>query len=122
MTAKELVLGGYQNFADGDLSSLARIYHPQCKITVNGNHKLSETYIGFQEFTEKFLSKLNETWPGFDLEIQKVVSDETDVCVFVKITAEGLSTESMHHFVVQHGLEVEFNIYDDSQRMAEATR
>ena len=122
MTAKELVLGGYQNFADGDLSSLAKIYHPQCKITVSGNHKLSGTYIGFQEFTEKFLSKLNETWPGFDLEIQKVVSDETDVCVFVKITAEGLSTESIHHFVVQDGLEVEFNIYDDSQRMAEAAR
>ena len=122
MTAKELVLGGYQNFADGDLSSLAKIYHPQCKITVNGNHKLSGTYIGFQEFTEKFLSKLDETWPGFDLEIQKVVSDETDVCVFIKITEEGLSTESIHHFVVQHGLEVEFNIYDDSQRMAEAAR
>ena len=56
------------------------------------------------------------------MEIQKVVSDETDVCVFVKITAEGLSTESIHHFVVQDGLEVEFNIYDDSQRMAEAAR
>ena len=122
MTAKEIVLGGYQNFADGDLTSLAKIYHPQCKITVNGTHKLSGTYIGFQEFAENVLGKLNETWPGFHLEIQKVVSDETDVCVFVKITAEGLSTESIHHFVVQDGLEVEFNIYDDNQRMAEAAR
>ena len=120
MTAKEIVLGGYQNFADGDLTSLAKIYHPQCKITVNGTHKLSGTYIGFQEFAENVLGKLNETWPGFHLEIQKVVSDETDVCVFVKITAEGLSTESIHHFVVQDGLEVEFNIYEDSQRIEEA--
>ena len=84
MTAKEIVLGGYQNFAEGDLVSLAKIYHPECKITVNGKHKLSGVYVGFQEFAENFLSKLNETWPGFDLEIQKVVADTTDVCVFVK--------------------------------------
>ena len=74
----------------------------------------------FQEFAENFLSKLNETWPGFDLEIEKVVADTTDVCVFVNITADGLSAKSIHHFVVQDGLEVEFNIYDDSQNMADA--
>ena len=62
----------------------------------------------------------NETWPGFDLEIEKVVADTTDVCVFVNITADGLSAKSIHHFVVKDGLEVEFNIYDDSQSMADA--
>ena len=120
MTAKEIVLGGYQNFAEGDLVSLAKIYHPECKITVNGKHKLSGVYVGFQEFAEKFLSKLNETWPSFNLEIEKVVADTTDVCVFVNITADGLSTKSIYHFVVKDGLEVEFNIYDDSQSMADA--
>ena len=120
MSAKEIVLGGYQNFAEGDLVSLAKIYHPECKITVNGKHKLSGVYIGFQKFAENFLSKLNETWPGFNLEIEKVVADTTDVCVFVNITADGLSTKSIHHFVVKDGLEVEFNIYDDSQSMADA--
>ena len=29
-------------------------------------------------------------------------------------------TKSIHHFVVKDGLEVEFNFYDDSQKMAEA--
>ena len=55
MTAKEIVLGGYQNFAEGDLVSLAKIYHPECKITVNGKHKLSGVYVGFQEFVKIFL-------------------------------------------------------------------
>ncbi len=120
MTPKDIVLGGYQNFANGDMDSLAKIYHPSCRITVNGTHKLSGTYIGFEEFAAKFLSKLNDAWPGFNLEITKVVADETDVCVFVHITAEGLSTNSIHHFVVRDGLEVEFNFYDDSQQMAAA--
>lgn len=118
MKAKDIVLGGYKNFADGDMDSLGKIYHPECRITVNGDHKLSGTYVGFEEFLTKFLGKLNDTWPNFNLEINKVVADETDVCVFVHITAEGLSANSIHHFVVRDGLEVEFNIFDDSQKMA----
>ena len=36
MTAEEIVLGGYKNFAEGDMDSLSKIYHPKCKITING--------------------------------------------------------------------------------------
>ena len=49
------------------------------------------------------------------LEIAKVVSNETDVYVFIKITANKFKTRSIHHFVVKNELEVEFNIYDDSR-------
>jgi len=41
MTAKEIVFEEYQNFAENDLVRLARIYHPECKITVNGKHESS---------------------------------------------------------------------------------
>ncbi len=57
MTAEEIVLGGYKNFAEGDMEALSKIYHPKCKITINGNHSLSGTYIGFQSFLEKVLAK-----------------------------------------------------------------
>jgi len=50
------------------------------------------------------------------------VSNETDVCVFLNVTADGLSSKSLHHFVVKDGLEVEFNFYDDSQLMAAAIK
>ena len=53
---------------------------------------------------------------------KKVVSNETDVCVFVNITAENLNSKSIHHFVIKDGLEVEFNFYDDSQKMSEAMK
>ena len=122
MTAEEIVLGGYAAYASGDMESLASIYHPECKITCNGNHAFSGTYIGFKEFADGILSRLNDAWPNFNLDIEKVVSNETDVCVFLNVTADGLSSKSIHHFVVKDGVEVEFNFYDDSQLMAAAIK
>ena len=122
MKAEEIVLSGYKNFAEGDMELLSKIYHQECKITINGNHSLSGTYIGFQSFLEKVLSKLDKVWPGFNLDIEKVISNETDVCVFVNITAENLNSKSIHHFVIKDGLEVEFNLYDDSQKMSQAMK
>ena len=71
MTAEEIVLGGYKNFAEGDMEALAKIYHPECKITINGNHSLSGTYVGFQSFLENVLANLDNVWPGFNLDIEK---------------------------------------------------
>ncbi len=120
MTAEEIVLGGYASYMEGDMEALGSIYHPECKITMNGNHALSGVYIGFDAFHKGILAKLNTAWPGFKPEIEKVVSNETDVVVFLKITAMNLESRSVHHFVVKEGLQVEFNIYDDSQLAAEA--
>ena len=108
MTAEEIVLGGYDLFAKGDMDTLSKIYHPNCKIKVNGTHSLSGEYNGFASFASNFLAKLNTVWPGFSLEIEKVVSNKTDVCVFVKITADNFSTRFIHHLEVENGLEIEF--------------
>ena len=45
---------------------------------------------------------------------------QKEVKFFLKVTANNLESYSIHHFVVEDGLETQFNIYDDSQRMAEA--
>ena len=88
MTAEEIVLGGYDLFAKGDMDSLSKTCNPHCKIKVNVTHSLSGEYHGFASFASNFLEKLNTVWLGFSLEIEKVVSNKTDVCVFVKITAD----------------------------------
>ena len=36
------------------------------------------------------------------------------------LTADNLDAESMHCFVVKEGLETEFDIFDDSQKVAAA--
>ena len=59
--------------------------------------------------------KLDTAWPGFNLAVDKVVSNETEVIVFCTFTADaGLSGKGVNHFVVNDGLEVSFNLYRDS--------
>ena len=81
MMAGKIVLGGYASYVQVGMEALRNACHPECKITANGNHALSGVYIGFDAFQEGILSKLNTAWPGFNLEIQKGVSNETDVVV-----------------------------------------
>ena len=66
------------------------------------------------------LAKLDTAWPGFNLAVDKVVSNETDVVVFCTFTDDGgESGKGVHHFVVTDGLEVSFDLYWDSGYWAE---
>ena len=66
------------------------------------------------------LARLNDAWPGFELAIDKLVSNDTDVVVFWTITADGgVCGKAVHHFVVQDGLEVSFDLYWDSAYWAD---
>ena len=47
MTPKEIVLGGYEAFAEGNMEKLGAIYHPECRININGKHALSGEYENF---------------------------------------------------------------------------
>ena len=120
MTPKEIVLGGYQAFSIGDLESLGKIFHKNAVITVNGNHKRSGEYKGFDDWRDNFLSHLPSDYPNFDLEILHVVAEGDRVHVFVKYTADNLDANGVHMFVVENGLETEFLIFDDTQKMAAA--
>lgn len=120
MTPKELVLGGYQSFAEGDMESLGKIYHKDALITVNGDHELSGEYRGFDDFLGNFLAQIPVKFPNFSLEILNVAAEGDRVYLHVHITADNLDTESVHMFVVKDDLETEFHIFDDSQKMATA--
>jgi ketosteroid isomerase-like protein len=115
MTAEEIVMGGYAAFGAGDMEALSKIYHPDCKITFHANHALGGEYNGFNDLLGNMFAKLNDAWPGFNLSVDKVVSNATDVVVFCTFTADGdVSGKGVHHFVVQDGLEVSFDLYWDS--------
>ena len=120
MTPKEIVLAGYQSFAQGDMESLGKIYHPNALIKVNGDHELSGDYHGFDEFLNNFLAKIPIKFPNFDLNILNVTAEDNRVIVHVKLSADNLDAEAVHMFVVEDGLETEFRIVDDSQKIAKA--
>ena len=120
MTPKEIVLGGYQSFAEGDMESLGKIYHPNALIKVNGDHELSGDYHGFDDFLNNFLAKIPIKFPNFGLNILNVTAEDNRVIVHVKLSADNLDAEAVHMFVVEDGLETEFRIVDDSQKIAKA--
>ena len=115
MTAEEIVMGGYAAFGAGNMEALGKIYHPECKITFHGDHALGGEYVGFEDLATNMLARLNDAWPGFNVSVDNIVSNDTDVCAFCTFTADGeLSGKGVHHFVVKDGLEVSFDLYWDS--------
>ena len=120
MTPKEIVLSGYQSFAEGDMEGLGKIYHPNALIKVNGDHELSGDYHGFDDFLNNFLARIPIKFPNFDLDILNVTAEDNRVHVHVKLSADNLESEAVHMFVVEDGLETEFRIVDDSQKIAKA--
>jgi ketosteroid isomerase-like protein len=120
MTPKEIVLGGYQSFSEGKFESLGKIFHEKAVIKVSGNHKRSGEYKGFEGWRDNFLSHLPTNYPNFDLQILHVVAEGDRVHVFVKYTADNLDANGVHMFLVEDGLETEFIIFDDTQKMAAA--
>jgi len=120
MTPKEIVLGGYQSFSEGDLEGLGKIWHENAVIRVNGDHKRSGEYNGFADWRDNFLAHLPNDFPNFNLEISHIIAEGDRVHVFVKYTADNLDANSVHMFLVEDGLQTEFVIFDDSQKLAAA--
>jgi ketosteroid isomerase-like protein len=56
MTPKEIVLGGYKLFAEGDMQNLSKINHKNAVMKVNGDYELSGEYRGFDDFLNNFLA------------------------------------------------------------------
>tara|TARA_B000000460_G_C21278032_1_gene290464 strand:- start:159 stop:530 length:372 start_codon:yes stop_codon:yes gene_type:complete len=120
MTPKEVVLRGYQLFAEGDVNGLEKINHENALFMVNGDHKRSGEYKGFADFRDNFLAHLPNDFPNFNLEILHTVAEGNRVHVFVKYTADNLDAHGVHMFLVEDGLQKEFTIFDDSQKVAVA--
>tara|TARA_B100001142_G_scaffold288759_1_gene305125 strand:+ start:237 stop:608 length:372 start_codon:yes stop_codon:yes gene_type:complete len=120
MRNKDIVLSGYQAFSEGDLDALSKIFHEEAVITVNGDHKRSGNYKGFADWRDNFLLHLPNDYPNFNLEIQHLVAEDDRVHVFVKYTADNLNANGVHMFLLEGGLQKEFLIFDDSQKMAAA--
>ena len=120
MTPKEVVLRGYQLFAEGDVNGLEKINHETALFMVNGDHKRSGEYKGFADFRDNFLAHLPNDFPNFNLEILHTVAEGNRVHVFVKYTADNLDAHGVHMFLVEDGLQKEFTIFDDSQKVAVA--
>ena len=120
MTPKELIMDGYKLFAEGDMESLSKNNHENAVFKVNGDQELSGHYHGFDDFLNNFLAKIPTVFPNFNLDILHVTAEENRVIVHVKYNADNLDAESVHMFIVEDGLQKEFSLDDDSQKIAKS--
>jgi hypothetical protein len=102
------------------MESLSKNNHENAVFKVNGDHELSGEYRGFDDFLNNYLAHIPIKFPNFDLEILSVTAEDNRVNVHVKYTADNLDSESVHMFVVEDGLQTEFRLVDDSQKIAKA--
>ena len=120
MTPKELVLQGYKLFSEGKLEELGKQFAKDAKIIVNGNHEWSGTYNGYNDWFARMLSQVPVKLPGFNLEILNVVSEDDKVFLHVHMTAKNIDANGVHMFTIKDGLQTEFRIFDDSQKISKA--
>ena len=118
MDPKAIVLDGYQSFAERNIEGLGKLFYENTVIQVNGRHKRFGKYNGFSGWRENFLEHLTTDYPHFDLKILHVVAEGDRARVFVKYTADNLNANGVNIFVVQDGLQTEFIIFDDPQKLA----
>ena len=66
------------------------------------------------------MAQIPTKFPNFDLQILSVTAEDDRVHVHVHYAADNLDMQSVHMFVVKDGLQTEFHIFDDSQKIAMA--
>ena len=67
-----------------------------------------------------FLAQIPIKFPNFAVNVLNVTAEADRVHVHLHYTADNLDAQSVHMFVVKDGLETEFHVFDDSQKMAMA--
>ena len=122
MNAHETVLKAYEYFGEGNMEMLATLYHEDYVFYMNGMHRLSGTYHGFEDWAKNCLAKIPQVLPNFSLEILTSFSDGSRVFVHARSTADGLDAYFGHYAVVQDGKIKEFRVFDDSQKVAHAMK
>ena len=122
MNAHETVLKAYEYFGEGNMEKLATLYHEDYVFYMNGMHRLSGTYNGFEDWAKNCLAKIPQVLPNFNLEILTSFSDGSRVFVHARSKADGLDAYFGHYALVEDGKIKEFHVFDDSQKIAHAMK
>ena len=122
MNAHETVLKAYEYFGEANMEKLAPLYHKDYVFYMNGMHRLSGTYYGFEDWAKNCLSKIPQVLTNLNFEILTSFSEGNRVFVHLRSTADGLDAYYGHYFVVESGQIKELHAFDDSQKVAHAMK
>tara|TARA_B100001093_G_scaffold516867_1_gene596761 strand:- start:75 stop:527 length:453 start_codon:yes stop_codon:yes gene_type:complete len=117
LSPSQVVTKAYKTFSAGDMEGWSALHSDDLTFTILGDLPQSGIHKGTKSTIEGVFEVLPVHWPGFNLtELNRYTLDNT-VIVHLKMTADGLETESLHKFEVIGGKISSFIAFDDTQSM-----
>ena len=120
MDAKDVVKKAYATFASGDTEGWKALHADDLTFTVFGNMPTTGKHVGPEAVIKNVFEPISVHWPNFKIEHKAIYSDGNMVFVHSDMTADGLSTETLHMFRVEEGIIQSFTAFDDTGSMSEA--
>tara|TARA_Y100000591_G_scaffold213582_1_gene185355 strand:+ start:109 stop:552 length:444 start_codon:yes stop_codon:yes gene_type:complete len=120
MDAKDVVKKAYATFASGDTEAWTALHADDLTFTILGNIPTTGVHVGPEAVIKNVFEPIAVHWPNFKIEHKAIYSDGNMVFVHSDMTADGLSTETLHMFRVEGGVIQSFTAFDDTGSMAAA--
>ena len=113
---------GYDAFNKGDIEAWKKTQAKNVTFKILEGLPYSGTHVGQQAVIENVFSVIEEYWGGFQVTPIAFYEAGNTVFIHVKMTAEGLDTESLHMATIKDGLFVNFQAFENSALMLEAAK
>ena len=117
-----VVKSAYDAFNSGDMEAWRAVQGADAVWKVQIGLPYAGTYIGPAAVEAGIFEPIGKMWPDFKVEPIKFYESGDTVFVHVRMTAEGLDTESMHMTKIKDGKQVAFQAFEDSAAMMNAAK
>ena len=113
---------GYDAFNLGDMEAWRSVQAADSVWTIQVGLPYTGTYVGPAAVEAGIFEPIGQMWPDFKVEPIKFYESGDTVFVHVRMTAEGLDTESVHMIKIKDGKYAAFQPFDDSAAMMKAAQ
>ena len=105
---------GYDAFATGDMEAWAQTQAPDSQWEMPKGFPYGGNYVGPQQVIDEVFTPIGELWPDFKVEPMAFHAARNVVFIETKMTAGGVTSDSIHKAVIENGKYAAFQVYDDA--------
>ena len=105
---------GYDAFAAGDMEAWAQTQAPDSRWEMPKGFPYGGNYVGPQQVIDEVFTPIGELWPDFKVEPTAFHAAGNVVFIETKMTAGGVTSDSIHKAVIENGKYAAFQVYDDA--------
>ena len=103
---------GYDAFATGDMEAWAATQAPDAQWEMPKGFPYGGGYVGPQQVIDGVFTPIGELWPDFKVEPTAFHAAGNVVFIETKMTAGGVTSDSIHKAVIENGKYAAFQVYD----------